>query len=72
MHCMMLKHSNVEPSQSCAARLIFVHGLSPLISLGLLHFDFCFISTEYGFFSLTALISNTCFVFGVSVEIAGN
>jgi len=52
MYLLMRKYNNVEPSQSCAVRLIFVLGLSPLISLGLLHFDFCFISTEYGFFNL--------------------
>jgi len=35
---------------SCAFGLIFAHGLLPLVSLGLSHFQFCFISTEYSFF----------------------
>jgi len=34
---------------SCDFGLFFVHGLLPLDTLRLSHFDFCFVSAEYRF-----------------------
>jgi len=57
---------------SCAFGLILVHGLLALVSLGLSHFDLCFISTECRFFKLTGLIYDICFAFRLSVANTGN
>ena len=82
MHSLMLKYNNVEPFQwpgyllTLDIFLVLSDWISSmvcyLVSLGLSHFAFCFISTEYGFFNLPLGFLIYAFVFGVSVDNAGN